>query len=427
MGAVVIVGAQWGDEGKGKIVDIYAEHAELVVRYAGGANAGHTLVVDGEKLVFHLMPSGALRESAHSVLGHGTVIDPAVLLDEIEQLSRRGRFAPSRLTVSDRAHVVLPHHKLVDNLREGHAGASSIGTTKRGIGPAYEDKVARRGIRVGDLSSETKLREKLQALLSAWAPTIHALGGTLPNPEETVAIYLDFGRRLTPCVGSSSDLVFEAIRAGRKVLMEGAQGALLDVDTGTYPFVTSSSTVSGGACIGAGIGPTMIGSVVGIAKAYSTRVGNGPFPTEQEGPVGEMLRTAGAEFGATTGRPRRCGWLDLPALRQAVRTNGLSGLALTKIDVLTGMKEIQICTGYRLGERVLDIPPYDGLSEVEPVYETLPGWDETLTDCKRLTDLPAAARRYVERIEQACECPIWLVSVGPDREQTIIVHDPFAN
>jgi len=424
MGAIVVIGAQWGDEGKGKIVDIYAEHADLVVRYAGGANAGHTLVVEGEKLVFHLMPSGALRPGTHSVLGHGTVIDPAILLHEIETLRARGLFDSSRLTVSDRAHVVMPHHKLIDGLRENQAG--SIGTTKRGIGPAYEDKVARRGVRIGDLLDPAKLRAKLAFSLEAWAPTISQMGGDAPDLDETVKAYTEFGQQLAACVGPASDIVFNAIQAGQKVLMEGAQGALLDVDTGTYPYVTSSSTIAGGACSGAGIGPTMVSAVVGIAKAYSTRVGHGPFPTELHDAMGEQLRTVGAEFGATTGRPRRCGWLDLPALRHAVRANDLSGIALTKIDVLTGFDTLQVCTGYRLGNQILDTVPYDDLDQVEPIYTSLPGWQAPLTGCRKLEDLPQEARDYLKRIEEAVGCPIWLVSVGPDREQTISLRDPYA-
>ncbi|MDD9942348.1 MAG: adenylosuccinate synthase [Myxococcales bacterium] len=423
MGAVIVVGAQWGDEGKGKIVDLYSRNADLVVRYGGGANAGHTLVVDGQQLVTHLMPAGALQPGTQLVLGHGTVIDPAVLLEEIDALDVRGLFSSQRLTISERAHLVLPHHMLVDELRDQRAG--SLGTTKRGIGPAYEDKVARCGLRVGDLLNEQRFRRKLTTALDWWRPTIEALGGTPPTEAATVERYLECGKRLAPYVGDAAGIVWNALQQGRRILLEGAQGTLLDVDSGTYPFVTSSSTVSGGACSGVGIGPTCIDAVVGIAKAYTTRVGNGPFPTELDDDAGQALREAGSEFGATTGRPRRCGWLDLPALRHAVRINGLSGIALTKIDVLTGLDEIKVCTGYRFDGKVLDVPPFDDLDEVEPVYASLPGWTEPLDACRRFEDLPERVREYVHYIEQAIECPAWLVSVGPDREQTIVVHDPF--
>jgi len=423
MGAVVVVGAQWGDEGKGKVVDIYAHHADLVVRYAGGANAGHTLVVDGERLVFHLVPSGALHTSTHCVLGQGTVIDPRVLVEEIDALDERGLFDAARFSISERAHLVLPHHIAIDTMRDERAG--SLGTTKRGIGPAYEDKVARRGLRMGDLLHEQTFRRKLDAVLAAWAPVAADYGGSLPDAEETAAEYMQLAKRLIPCVMDTAKFVAGAVKDGKRVLMEGAQGAMLDVDMGTYPFVTSSNTIAGGACAGAGIGPTDISRVVGITKAYTTRVGNGPFPTELEGKAGDELREAGSEFGATTGRPRRCGWLDIPALRQAVRTNGLSGIALTKIDVLTGMDELKLCTEYEFrGERI-DAPPYDDLDEVVPIYESCPGWTEALTECRTIDALPANARAYLDRIAELIGCPIWLVSVGPDREQTLTLEQPF--
>jgi adenylosuccinate synthase len=423
MGAVVVVGAQWGDEGKGKVVDIYAKHADQVVRYGGGANAGHTLVVDGETLVFHLVPSGALHPDKQCVLAQGTVVDPAVLRAELSELERRGLFDPKRFLVSEKAFLVLPHHMLVDTLRDGRKG--SLGTTKRGIGPAYEDKVGRRGLRVGDLLSRAKFTQKLEANLEAWRPVIEALGGQAPDAQQIIDRYMDHGKALEALIGDAASAVHDALRSGKRVLMEGAQGALLDIDCGTYPFVTSSTTVAGGACVGAGIGPTDIETVVGIAKAYATRVGNGPFPTEIKGAAGDALREAGAEFGATTGRPRRCGWLDLPALRFATRVNGLTGIALTKVDVLTGMKEILVCTGYRLGTKVLSQPPYDDLENVTPIYETFAGWDEPLTECRSLEQLPPNAQRYVRAIEQAVACPIWMVSVGADRGQSIAIKSPF--
>lgn len=423
MGAVVVVGAQWGDEGKGKVVDIYAHDADLVVRYAGGANAGHTLVVGGEKLVFHLVPSGALHSTTHCVLGQGTVIDPRVLVEEIDALDARGLFDAKRFSISERAHLVLPHHIGIDTMRDQRAG--SLGTTKRGIGPAYEDKVARRGLRMGDLLHEETFRRKLTECLAAWAPVAADYGGSLPDADETAAEYMELAKRLAPCIADTAKLVAAAVKGGKKVLMEGAQGALLDVDMGTYPFVTSSNTVAGGACAGAGIGPTDISKVIGITKAYTTRVGNGPFPTELDGKAGDELREAGAEFGATTGRPRRCGWLDIPALRQAVRSNGLSGIALTKIDVLTGMDEVKLCTAYEFRGRRIEEPPYDNLEEVEPVYESCAGWTEAITGCRTIDALPDKARAYIDRIAELVECPIWLVSVGPDREQTVTLEQPF--
>jgi len=423
MGATVIVGAQWGDEGKGKVVDIYSQRAHQVVRYAGGANAGHTLVVEGEKVVFHLIPSGALHRDVDCVLAQGTVIDPVVLVREIDELDKRGLFDPKRFTVSDRAHLVLPQHRMIDELRDKQRGA--LGTTKRGIGPAYEDKVGRVGVRVGDLLSPAKLEEKLTTNQERWAPMFVASGATAPSVNETRDNYLRLAERLRPLIADAATRVSTALRSGRNVLMEGAQGALLDIDCGTYPFVTSSSTIAGGACTGAGIGPTDISNVIGISKVYATRVGNGPFPSELHGPAGDALREAGSEFGATTGRPRRCGWLDLPALRYAVRINGLTGLALTKIDVLTGMPSIQICTGYEIrGERCTTVP-YDDVDQITPVYETMPGWSEPIGHCRSLAQLPYNARAYIERIERDAECPAWLVSVGADREQTIVLRDAF--
>jgi adenylosuccinate synthase len=423
MGAVVVVGAQWGDEGKGKIVDIYSRHADVIVRYAGGANAGHTLVVDGDKVVFRLIPSGALNPKTQCVLGQGTVIDPQVLVTELEELKKRGLFAPERFVVSERAHVVLPQHMLIDSLRESRS--DSIGTTKKGIGPAYEDKAARRGVRMGDLLSASKLEAKLQQNLEAWAPVASALGGKLPALADVLRAYLDLGRELAPLIGEAARPVQQAIESGKRVLLEGAQGAMLDVDSGTYPFVTSSATTAGGACTGSGLGPTNISAVLGITKAYATRVGAGPFPTEMHDERGNALREAGDEYGAVTGRPRRCGWIDIPALRHATRINGLSGLAITKIDVLTGMDEISVCVAYERGGKRIDDLPYDGLGEVTPVYESFPGWTESIASCRALHELPKNALRYVTAIEDLVGCKAWLVSVGRDREQTIVVSNPW--
>ena len=424
MSALVVVGAQWGDEGKGKVVDLYAPYAELVVRYAGGANAGHTLVVKGEKLILHLIPSGILHEQTKCVVGQGTVIDPAVFLKEIEALNERGVGTEGRLLVSQRAHVVLPHHKLIDGLREKKSN-EAIGTTKRGIGPCYEDKVARRGVRMGDLLHPALLRSKLEANLECWQPVASDLGGSLPSAEEITKDYAALGEALRNYIGDAAAIVRASIQADHKILLEGAQGTMLDIDNGTYPFVTSSNAVAGGACAGAGIGPTHIRQAVGIAKAYTTRVGGGPFPTELEDATGQRLRDAGAEYGSTTGRPRRCGWLDLVALRHAVAVNGLSELAITKLDVLSAVDEVKICVAYELDGERLDYPPYERVEAVQPIYETLRGWDEDLSGCRSRGDLPKAAQEYLTRIEQEVSCGVGVVSVGPDREDTADLRDPF--
>jgi adenylosuccinate synthase len=424
MPATVVVGAQWGDEGKGKIVDLLTPFADVVVRYAGGANAGHTLVVRGEKIVLHLVPSGILHAGQECIVGQGCVVDAGTLLEEIDLLETRGISTKGRLFVADRAHVVLPHHRLIDALRE--QADPKIGTTKRGIGPAYEDKVGRVGVRVGDLV-RPGLEAKIAANLASWSPRIEALGGTTPSASEITATLLAHAERLRPYVADGARRAGDAIARGAKVLLEGAQGTMLDIDYGTYPFVTSSSATSGGACTGGGVGPTRIERVIGICKAYATRVGGGPFPTEMHGEAGEALRQAGAEFGATTGRPRRCGWLDLPALRFAARVNGMTSIAMTKLDVLTGMPELQLATGYRLDGEVIDEPPFEGLERVEPIYETHAGWTEDVTHCRTLAELPTNARKYLARIEELVGCPIGIVSVGPDREQTIGLTEPFAS
>jgi len=425
MSALVVVGAQWGDEGKGKVVDLYAPYADLVVRYAGGANAGHTLVVGGEKLILHLIPSGILHEQTKCVVGQGTVIDPAVFLKEIEALHGRGVSTEGRLLVSQRAHVVLPHHKLIDELREKKSNGA-IGTTKRGIGPCYEDKVARRGLRMGDLLDAPRLRSKLDANLECWRPVAEDLGGTLPDAEEIAKQYTELGEALRTTIGDAAAIVRASIQADEKILLEGAQGTMLDIDNGTYPFVTSSNAVAGGACAGAGIGPTHIRRAVGIAKAYTTRVGGGPFPTELEDEIGQQLRDAGAEYGSTTGRPRRCGWLDLVALRHAVAVNGLDELAITKLDVLTALGELKVCVAYDLDGERLTYPPYERVEAAAPIYETLEGWNEDLSACRTQSDLPPAAQRYLARIEQEVGCRVGVVSVGPDREDTADLRDPFS-
>lgn len=424
MSAVVVVGAQWGDEGKGKVVDLYAPYASLVVRYAGGANAGHTLVVSGEKIILHLIPSGILHERTRCVVGQGTVIDPEVFSKEVRALDERGVSTAGRLLVSQRAHVVLPHHKLIDQLREA-SSSDAIGTTKRGIGPCYEDKVARHGVRMGDLLDDVRLREKLEGNLTRWRPVAEALGGSLPSVDEIVAQYGPLGRALRDYIGDAAHIVREAVRENEKILLEGAQGTMLDIDNGTYPFVTSSNAVAGGACAGAGIGPTHIRTAIGIAKAYTTRVGGGPFPTELDDEIGQQLRDAGAEYGSTTGRPRRCGWLDLVALRHAVAVNGLDEIAMTKLDVLSALPELRICVAYELDGERLDYPPYERVEDVTPIYETLEGWDAELASARSRGDLPQAAQQYLARIEQEVGCRVGVVSVGPDREDTADLRDPF--
>jgi adenylosuccinate synthase len=426
MPAVVIVGAQWGDEGKGKVVDLYTEHADVVARYGGGANAGHTLVVDGQTLVTHLIPSGVLRPGVVCVLGEGMVVDPKTLIEEIDGCKERGLLADDRdLVIAERAHVILGYHRDLDRLREARAGA--IGTTRRGIGPAYEAKVARRGVRMGDLIRPERLRAVLERNLDEVNPSLERLGGQPYTVDALLTEATAYGERLARYLGDAGRVVHEAMKQGKSVLFEGAQGTLLDVDHGTYPFVTSSSTIAGGACIGLGVGPTQINAVVGIAKAYTTRVGGGPFPTELLGADGDRLREKGGEYGATTGRPRRCGWLDIPALRLAVRMNGLSGVALTKLDVLSGIKPLQVCVGYRLDGHVLDELPLDedDIVRAEPVYETADGWSEDTSQIRDLEDLPAGARRYLRRIEDLLGIPLCLVSVGPNRAETIVLKNPF--
>src|SRR5450432_630758 len=377
MAVVIVVGVQWGDEGKGKIVDLLTEKARLVVRWAGGANAGHTLVVEGKKYVTRLIPSGVLRSGVTCVLGEGMVIDPAVLVEEIRTFRVHGCIkGDGDLVVAERAHLTLPHHVEMDRLREERPG--SIGTTKRGIGPTYESKAARIGLRVGDLFRPERFRARLERHVTAIAPYLRELGGAAPNAAEIASSYLALAEEIRPFVGDASRTVHDAIKRGENVLFEGAQGVLLDLDHGTYPFVTSSSTTAGGACAGLGIGPTVIDHILGIAKGYATRVGDGPVPTELFDATGELLRRRGNEFGSVTGRPRRCGWLDIPALRLAARLSGIEALALTKLDVMAGLERVRICVGYRLGGRTLDALPLDAadLAVAEAVFEEVDGWPE---------------------------------------------------
>jgi len=424
MPAVVIVGAQWGDEGKGKIVDIFTERADMVVRYGGGPNAGHTLVVGDDKIVVRLVPSGVLRKDVTCVLGQGMVIDPKSLVSELDDLERRGVSAEGRLIVSDRAHAILPYHVAIDGLREQGKGA--IGTTKRGVGPCYEDKVARRGITLGAFRDPARLSELVGRALEGWAPIFTGLGEKAPTVDEVLESIEPARARVVAMLASTQPIVERAIRDKKIVVLEGAQGTLLDVDHGTYPYVTSSTPTAGGACVGAGVGPSRIDEVIGLVKAYTTRVGGGPFPTELHDEVGDRIRKVGAEFGSVTGRPRRTGWLDLPALRYAVSVNGLDGLALTKLDVLTGLDEVKACVAYDTPQgRTTDFP-IDDLDNAKPVYETFRGWKEELGKARTMDELPAAARDYVRFIEREATCPIVLASIGARRDETIVLRDPFA-
>lgn len=429
MPAVVVVGIQWGDEGKGKVVDILSEHADLVVRFQGGNNAGHTLVVNGEKTVLHLIPSGVLHAGKVCVLGNGVVVDPAVLIQEIDALKRRGYLSDDGLLkISDRAHLIMPYHRAIDQARERLRGEGRIGTTGRGIGPTYEDKMARIGIRFADLLDERSFADALRRTIEEKNFYLRAI--LKEQALDFAAILQDYERlreRLAKHVIDSSAFLDRNLAAGRRVLFEGAQGTMLDVDHGTYPYVTSSNTVAGAVCTGGGIAPQRISGVVGITKAYTTRVGGGPFPTELHDDLGRKLQQDGEEFGATTGRPRRCGWFDAVVARQSVRLNGLTGIAITKLDVLTGLKTLRVCVGYELeGRRIEELPASLWvLNNVQPVYEELPGWNEPLSRARTLDDLPANARRYVRCLEDLTGTPALMVSVGARREDTIILRNPF--
>jgi len=418
-----VVAAPWGDEGKGKIVDVLAERADLVVRYQGGANAGHTVDIGadgGGEFVLHQIPSGILQ-GAVCVVGNGVVLDPEQLFAELDALTARGVRTEHKLHVSDRAHLTLPYHKLLDRAREKK---EKIGTTGRGIGPTYEDKYGRRGIRVGDLRNLARAQELVRARCEASNAMLGLLGSAdRAGAEEHVHLLERLAPRLLPLAVDSGRVVWEALERGESVLLEGAQGALLDVDHGTYPYVTSSNTTAGGAAVGVGIGPTAIDAVLGVVKAYTTRVGNGPLPTEAEPKVAERIRELGGEFGATTGRPRRCGWFDAVVVRYAVRVNGLTGLAVTKLDVLDTFAEIPVCVGYKLDGETIDSMPADleSVERVEPMYETLPGWQKEVTEARRLADLPAAARAYVDRLQDLAGAPVRYVSVGTRRDQIIEV------
>jgi adenylosuccinate synthase len=426
---VVVIGTQWGDEGKGKIVDWLTDRAQGVVRFQGGHNAGHTLVIGGVKTVLHLIPSGILRNDVDCYIGNGVVLAPDALLAEMAELESHGvKNVVARLIVSEACPLILPYHAALDRAREAARGEKKIGTTGRGIGPAYEDKVARRALRLQDLFKPVRFAEKLQELLDFHNFVLEKYyGQPKVDFQKTLDEALALAPRLQPLVADVPRALYHANKKGRNLLFEGAQGSLLDIDHGTYPFVTSSNCVSGAAAAGAGIGPMHLHYVLGITKAYSTRVGEGPFPTELSDDIGERLRQRGREFGATTGRPRRTGWFDAAALKRSIQLNGVSGLCITKLDVLDGAESVKICIGYRMEGQVSDILPVgaDELEQCEPVYEELPGWQESTVGVKQFDKLPKAARDYLARVEKLCGVPIDLVSTGPDREETIVRRHPF--
>ncbi|HUN56095.1 MAG TPA: adenylosuccinate synthase [Smithella sp.] len=432
MSNVAVVGTQWGDEGKGKIVDLYTEKADIVARFQGGNNAGHTLVVKGRKTILHLVPSGILHDNKTCIIGNGVVFDPFVFLQEMEELQKGNLLQPNtKIFISERAHLIMPYHRSIDQARENRSSGKKIGTTGRGIGPAYEDKASRTGIRVGDLYEESLFREKLKQNLEEKNFLLTNYYKDKPlDIEEIAAQYLACAEKIKAYVADTSLILDHGIRQGKKVLFEGAQGSHLDIDHGTYPYVTSSNTVSANASCGSGIGPNAITKVIGICKAYTTRVGEGPFPTELTDDIGNHIQHVGQEFGATTGRKRRCGWLDMVLVRQAVRVSGISALAITKLDVLTGLDKLKICVGYKCAnDHFTHSAPasISVLSQCQPVYEEFDGWKENILDAREMNELPANARKYLRRLEELAEAKITLVSVGAGREETLVLEDPFLN
>ncbi len=424
---VVVIGAQWGDEGKGKITDLLSGSADVVVRYQGGVNAGHTVVVDNQTFKLHLIPSGILYPDTECIIGSGTVIDPRILIEELDQLESL-KISTKNLMISQTAHVTMPYHRLLDQASEQQRGSQKIGTTGRGIGPTYADKSERTGIRIIDLMETESLPEQLRWTISNKNVILEKLYNLPPlDPEAVIEEYLQYAERLRPHVVDASLKIYAAVQDRRNILFEGAQGTLLDLDHGTYPYVTSSNPVAGGACVGTGVGPTMIDRVIGVAKAYTTRVGEGPFPTEMVDGIGQVLCDRGAEFGTTTGRQRRCGWFDAVIGRYAVRINGLDCLAITKLDVLDGLDEIKVCIAYDIdGERCEHFPSSARtFARCEPIYETVPGWKESTADCRKLEDLPQTALDYLKFLAELMKVPIAIVSLGASRDQTIIVEDPI--
>jgi len=428
MANVVVVGTQWGDEGKGKIVDLLAEDADMVVRFQGGNNAGHTMVVEGEQFIFHLIPSGILQGKTCAI-GNGVVVDPGVLLEELDRLDSRGiTVDPDKFLISERAHVIMPYHKAVDAAREQFKGDKKIGTTGRGIGPAYEDKATRRGVRFVDLLDPEVFAEKVNTILDEKNFYLkNYLSADILDSDKIIDQYAAYTERLAPYVTNISVAIDQAIKKGQQVLFEGAQGTHLDIDHGTYPYVTSSNTLAGNACCGAGVGPRQISDVIGIVKAYTTRVGMGPFPSELLDDIGDQIQEKGAEFGATTGRRRRCGWLDTVLLRNSVRLNGLSSVAITKLDVLGELESLKICTAYDYKGQQLDEFPasLDVLADCKPIYETLPGWPEDISGIKNFDELPQNAKNYLKRVEELIETPVSIVSVSPERDATMVLSNPF--
>lgn len=426
---VVVLGTQWGDEGKGKVVDLLTERAKYVVRYQGGHNAGHTLVINGEKTVLHLIPSGILRENVTSIIANGVVLAPDALMREMTELEARGIPVRERLLLSEACPLILPYHVALDNAREKARGAKAIGTTGRGIGPAYEDKVARRGLRVGDLFNKETFAVKLKEIMEYHNfRLVNYYKVEAVDYQTVLDEVMAVADIITAMVVDVADLLNKAHKKGEFVMFEGAQGTLLDIDHGTYPYVTSSNTTAGGVATGSGVGPRCVDYVLGIVKAYSTRVGAGPFPTELFDEVGEFLCTKGNEFGATTGRRRRTGWLDAVAVRRAVELNSLSGFCMTKLDVLDGLDEVKICVGYRMPDgREIDTTPLaaEGWEGIEPIYEVMPGWKETTFGVKEHSKLPQAALNYIKRVEEVTGVPVDIISTGPDREETMILRDPF--
>ncbi|MBT3238112.1 MAG: adenylosuccinate synthase [Rhodospirillaceae bacterium] len=430
MANVVVVGSQWGDEGKGKIVDWLSERADVVVRFQGGHNAGHTLVIDGVTYKLSMLPSGVVRGGKLSIIGNGVVLDPWALLNEITKIQEQGvDVTPENLRIADNAPLILPLHSNLDNAREEALGKAKIGTTGRGIGPAYEDKVARRAIRVGDLADRDVLGDKIDKLLFHHNALLRGLGMAEVDASGLQELLEELAPKLLPFASPVWKILDEARKSGKRILYEGAQGTMLDIDHGTYPFVTSSNVVAGQAASGSGQGPGAIDYVLGITKAYTTRVGSGPFPTELEDEIGTTLGERGHEFGTVTGRKRRCGWFDAVLVRQAVKVNGINGIALTKIDVLDGIGDLKVCTGYRIDGVDFDYLPASSVQQanVEPIYETMEGWDESTEGARSWADLPATAVKYIRRIEELIEAPVSLLSTSPEREDSILVHDPFAD
>ena len=427
---VAVVGSQWGDEGKGKIVDWLSEQADVVIRFQGGHNAGHTLVIDGITYKLRLLPSGIVRKNKISIIGNGVVVDPWALLDEIKEIKEKGVDVNSEnFMISEAANLILPFHREMDEIREDAAGKSKIGTTRRGIGPAYEDKVARRGVRIGELTELDLCKERTRELLDYHNFLLeHRFGEPRVEPESVFDAVERWAGELQPMLGDVVRALGDISKASGNVLFEGAQGTLLDIDQGTYPFVTSSNTTAGAAACGSGIGPLRFDEVVGVVKAYTTRVGGGPFPTELQDKIGQRLADRGHEFGATTGRPRRCGWFDAVLSQRACQLNSVSTLCVTKLDVLDGLSELAICVAYRQGREILDDLPWDAraLEDVEPVYETLPGWQQSTEGVETVEKLPGNARRYLERLSELLEVPVGIISTGPDRNATMVLRDPFA-